>query len=158
MTSRYSSGGGGNRFQVRVGTHADGRASKLNLQITTQLAFTENDDKSIKIIRKAWDTFHQPNFDPAQSRNGVAIGLNNARVDKYYQSILAWATHSTDGDDFIERINKRGFSRQDRRTFETMDESINSSIAPGTSRQVQESLALSNHQRFSTKSVLATCA
>jgi hypothetical protein len=99
MTSRYSSGGGGNRFQVRVGTHADGRASKLNRQITTQLAFTENDDKSIKIIRKAWDTFRQPNFDPAQSRNGVAIGLNNARVDKYYQSILAWATHSTDGDD-----------------------------------------------------------
>ena len=158
MTSRYSSGGGGNRFQVRVGTYADGRASKLILPVTTQLAFTENDDKSIKIIRKVWDTFRQPDFDPAQSQNGVAIGLNNARVDKYYQSILVWATHSTNGDDFIEHINKRGFSRQDRRTFEPMDESIRSSMAPGTSRQVQESLAFRNHQRFSTNSVLATCA
>ncbi len=102
---------------IVIGIQADGRASKLNLQITNQLSFTENDDKWTDILRKAWDTFSRPDFDSALHRNGVAVGVYNARVDKYYQSILAWATHSTGGDDFIERINKEDFSHQDRKNF-----------------------------------------
>ena len=104
---------------VVFGTQADGRITKLNLQITTQLSFTESDEKWIEIIHKAWDTFSHPAFDSVQHRNGVAIGVYNARVDKYYQSILAWATHSTGGDDFMERINRGDFSHKDRKAFVT---------------------------------------
>jgi hypothetical protein len=104
---------------IVIGTQADGRITKLDLQITTQLSFTENDEKWIEIIQKAWDTFSQPDFDPALHRNGVAIGVYSARADKYYQSILTWAAYSTSGDDFIERINKEDFSHKDRKAFVT---------------------------------------
>jgi hypothetical protein len=50
-------------------------------------------------------------------RIGVGIGTYIARVDQHYQSILTWATYSTDGQHFRERIEKGDYSHKDKLAF-----------------------------------------
>lgn len=99
------------------GVHQDGRPTELDLQIKTKLTFTENDEEWIAVLKQAWDTFSKATFDPTVHRFGVAIATYNARVDQHYQSVLTWATHSTDGEYFRGRIEKTDYSHKDKQAF-----------------------------------------
>ena len=96
---------------------ADGRETRLDLQIKNKLTFTENDEEWVDTLQRAWDTFSKEKFDPALHRVGVGIGTYNARVDLHYQSVLKWASDSTDGKHFRERIEKGDFSHKDKQAF-----------------------------------------
>ena len=102
---------------VLRGVLQDGRETRLDIQIKTKLTFTDKDDEWIDVLQRAWDTFSRDTFDAAVRRIGVGIGAYNARVNQHYQSVLAWATHSTDGQHFRERIEKGDYSHQDKQTF-----------------------------------------
>jgi hypothetical protein len=99
------------------GTGSDGRATQLHLQVTNKLSFTENDEKWVDILQRAWDTFSKPGFDPVFQRIGVGLGTYNAKADRHYQSVLNWAVHSTDANHFSERIAQGDYSHEDKRSF-----------------------------------------
>src|SRR5258706_645998 len=99
------------------GVRQDGREIQLDLQIKNKLTFTENDAEWVDVLKRAWDTFSKNTFDPALRRIGVGIGAYNARVDRHYQSVLTWATYSTDGRHFRERIDKGDYSHKDKQAF-----------------------------------------
>ncbi len=95
----------------------NGRPTKLSLQVKSALTFTENDEEWVAVLGQAWATFTSDTFDVVRDRLGVAISSYNARADKYYQSVLNWATHSPSGQDFAQRIARKDFSHKDQRTF-----------------------------------------
>jgi hypothetical protein len=99
------------------GVRAGGRQTQLDLQIKNKLTFTENDAEWVDVLQRAWETFANGTFDPVLHRIGVGIGAYNARVDQHYQSVLTWATYSTDGRDFRERIEKGDYSHKDKQAF-----------------------------------------
>jgi hypothetical protein len=95
----------------------DGRETQLDLQIKNKLAFTESDEDWVDVLQRAWDTFSSKTFDRAVNRIGVGVGVYNARVDQHYQSVLTWASHSTDGQHFRKRIEKGDYSHKDKQAF-----------------------------------------
>jgi hypothetical protein len=102
---------------VVAGLLDDGRSTKLSLQVKSTLSFTENDSEWVAVLAQAWTTFNSATFEAAVHRLGVAISSYNARADKYYQSVLNWAAHSPDGDNFVQRISRPDFSHKDQRAF-----------------------------------------
>ena len=99
------------------GVRQNGRETQLDIQIKNQLTFTQNDPEWVDVLKQAWDTFAKGTFDPTLHRIGVGIGTYSARADQHYQSVLSWATYSTDGRDFRERIEKGDYSHKDKQTF-----------------------------------------
>ena len=95
----------------------DGSPTKLSLQVKSTLTFTEKDTEWIAVLAQAWTTYSSGAFDVAHDRIGVAISSYNTRTDKYYQSVLSWAVHSPNGQNFIQRITRKDFSHKDQRTF-----------------------------------------
>ncbi|MFN3233159.1 MAG: hypothetical protein ACE363_13535 [Alphaproteobacteria bacterium] len=102
---------------VVEGVLADGTTSKLSLQITNSLSFTQNDEKWTDVVGRAWDTFSQDQFDGACHRIGVGIGVYSAKADKHIQSVLKWARTSADAEAFFDRITKPDFSHTDKSAF-----------------------------------------
>lgn len=95
----------------------DGRPTKLSLQVKSTLTFTDKDSEWITVLGQAWATFTSGTFDAVRDKLGVAISSYNARADKYYQSVLNWAAHSPDGQNFVQRILRKDFSHKDQRAF-----------------------------------------
>jgi hypothetical protein len=100
-----------------IGVRNDGQATALHLQVKNRLTFTANDDEWLDVLHRAWDTVSGPAFDPIRHRVGVGIGTYNARVDQHYQSVLSWAEHSPDAQNFFERIARGDYSHQDKQAF-----------------------------------------
>ena len=101
---------------IITGLPDSGEEAKLHLQIKSNLRFTENDAEWVTIVQKAWDTFKSLSISD-NDRLGVAVSDYHAKVDKHYQAILNWAEDSVDGKNFLERIEKKDFSHEDKRTF-----------------------------------------
>ncbi|MGO6996796.1 hypothetical protein [Rhizobium leguminosarum] len=99
------------------GVGAHGEETKLHLQITNQLSFTEKDAKWRDIIQRAWKTFSLDDFDPVYQSVGVGIGKYNAAADGDYQPVLSWAQESIDGKHFLERVHKKNFSSTAKSAF-----------------------------------------
>jgi hypothetical protein len=102
---------------VADGAREDGRRTRLHLQVTNTLSFTANDDKWVDILKRAWDTFSNNDFDRSLHRIGAGIGTYSARADQHYQSVLSWAEHSTDAGHFFERIAQGDYSHADKQSF-----------------------------------------
>jgi hypothetical protein len=102
---------------VVLGTSADGNIAKLSLQVKSEIIFTAKDPEWIAVLHAAWDTFANRDFDTRRHRIGTAIANYNAKIDKYYQSVLNWATQSANADDFFGRITKKDFSHAEKRDF-----------------------------------------
>ena len=101
---------------IITGLLDSGEEAKLHLQIKSSLRFTENNAEWVTIVQKAWDTLKSPSTSD-NDRLGVAVSDYNAKVDKHYQAVLNWAEDSVDGENFLERIEKKDFSHKDKRTF-----------------------------------------
>ncbi len=102
---------------VIEGLFADGRATKLSLQVKSDVKFTSGDPQWVAVVKAAWDTFADPDFDTSCHHIGVAVANYDDKIDKYYQSVLTWATHSADAGDFFQRVEKRDFSHVEKRAF-----------------------------------------
>ena len=102
---------------VVTGTLANGQASKLSLQVKTDIAFSSSNADWQAVVAAAWDTCAAPGFDVGCHRIGVAIANYNANVDKYYQSVLTWAANSASGADFMGRIQTKDFAHAEKRVF-----------------------------------------
>jgi hypothetical protein len=102
---------------VVSGEFEDGRRAKLHLQIKSSIVFTEGNDEWADVLQQAWDTVSAEGFNPTTERVGIGISVYNAKVDRHYQSVLNWAAHSINGDDFVQRIKKKDFSHADREAF-----------------------------------------
>ncbi len=110
---------------IVAGIRSDGRPTSLDPQIKNRLTFTENDKEWFDVLQRAWDTFTKATFNSAVQRFGVGIGTYNGRVDQHYQAVLRWAEHSSNGNDFLERIQKADYSHNDRRGFvETVQKAL----------------------------------
>ncbi|HEU0120850.1 MAG TPA: hypothetical protein VFQ91_10020, partial [Bryobacteraceae bacterium] len=117
------------------GVHQDGRETQLDLQTKSKLTFTENDEEWIATLKQAWDTFSKTSFKPDVQRFGVGIATYNARVDQHYQSVLTWASHSTSGLHFRERIEKGDYSHRDKQTFVT---TVRNVIKQHAAREIED--------------------
>jgi hypothetical protein len=69
------------------GRLTDGTATRLDLQITTTLSFTEGDKKWQDIVPRAWDRFGQTNFNP-----------DFAPVSPDTQAVAIWAAMNSRGE------------------------------------------------------------
>ena len=59
------------------GVLIDGTATRLDLQITTTLSFTESDAKWNDVVPRARATFRQAGFDPRTRQLGIAFQPDN---------------------------------------------------------------------------------
>src|SRR5262245_41848884 len=63
----------------------DGTVTRLDLQITTTLSFTEGDDKWQDIVPRAWDTFRRTGFNPGTDRIGIAVSNTTTKLERSIQ-------------------------------------------------------------------------
>ncbi|MCL6741768.1 hypothetical protein LZ518_11585 [Sphingomonas sp. RB56-2] len=96
----------------------DGTPTRLDLQITTSLSFTESDDKWQDIIPRAWDTFRRTGFNAATDRIGVAVSQTTTKLERSIQPLLARARHAADASQFRQRLAAPTGSNNDQREFQ----------------------------------------
>ncbi|MDB5643623.1 MAG: hypothetical protein JWN07_2940 [Hyphomicrobiales bacterium] len=81
---------------VVEGRLPEGTPTRLDMQITTTLSFTESDDKWVDIVRRAWATFRRSGFNAATDRIGVAVSQTTTKLERSIQPLLARARHAAD--------------------------------------------------------------
>lgn len=94
-----------------------GKQTSLRLQVTNELAFTARNAKWREVVRNAWESFTNEEFDPSYDRVGVGIGVYSKTADDAYQTVLRWARESSDAADFAKRLGKEQFSNHEMREF-----------------------------------------
>ncbi|MBR0642917.1 NACHT domain-containing protein [Plastoroseomonas hellenica] len=96
----------------------DGTATRLDLQITTTLSFTESDDKWADIVRRAWATFRRTGFNTATDRIGVAVSQTTTKLERSIQPLLARTRHAADAGQYRKRLAAKNGSNNDQREFQ----------------------------------------
>ncbi|RWN26108.1 MAG: hypothetical protein EOR97_30065 [Mesorhizobium sp.] len=102
---------------VVEGRLPDGTATRLDLQITTTLSFTETDDKWVDIVRRAWATFKRTGFN-ATDRIGIAVSQTTTKLERSIQPLLARARHAADASQYQKRLAAKNGSSNDQREFQ----------------------------------------
>ncbi len=100
------------------GAFANGTATRLDLQITTTLSFTESDAKWNDIVPRAWATFRQTGFGAATSRIGVAVSQTTTKLERSIQPLLARARHAADAKQYRKRLAAADGANNDQREFQ----------------------------------------
>ena len=96
----------------------DGTPTRLDLQVTTTLSFTDSDDKWSDIARRAWATFRRTGFDVATDRIGVAISQTTTKLERSIQPLLSRARHAADAGQYRKRLSAPKGSNNDQREFQ----------------------------------------
>lgn len=99
------------------GPRPDGRDATLHLQAKKTLSFTKSDENWKEVVVAAWKTVSEKEYDLARDRVGAVIGTYSSLADKHYQSVLTWASESSDAASFIERIEQKDYSHEAKRAF-----------------------------------------
>lgn len=105
---------------VIEGILPDGTVTRLDLQITTTLSFTESDAKWQDIVPRAWDTFRRTGFNRATERIGIAISQTTTKLERSIQPLLARARHAADGSQYRKRLASPKGSNGDQREFQLL--------------------------------------
>lgn len=103
---------------VIEGCLPNGTATRLDLQITTSLSFTESDEKWKDIVGRAWNTFRRLGFNGATDRIGIAVSHTTTKLERSIQPLLARARHAADAGQYRKRLAARGGSNNDQREFQ----------------------------------------
>lgn len=103
---------------VIEGRMPDGTPTRLDLQITTTLSFTDSDDKWSDIVRRAWATFKRPGFKADTDRIGVAVSQTTTKLERSVQPLLARARHAADAGQYRKRLTAAKGSNNDQREFQ----------------------------------------
>ncbi|ESZ61981.1 hypothetical protein [Mesorhizobium sp. L103C131B0] len=107
---------------VVEGRLPDGTTTRLDLQITTALAFTEGDDKWVDTVRRGWATFRRTGFNTATDRIGVAVSQTTTKLERSIHPLLARARHAADASQYRKRLEAKKGSSPDQRDFQrTLD-------------------------------------
>ncbi|MGO7320188.1 hypothetical protein ACCS95_04260 [Rhizobium ruizarguesonis] len=96
----------------------DGTVTRLDLQITTTLSFTESDEKWQDVVPRAWDTFRQTDFDPSVRRIGIAVSQTTTKLERSVQPLLARARHAATPTDYRTRLAKPKGANSEQREFQ----------------------------------------
>ena len=99
------------------GPRADGKDASLHLQVKKTLSFTKSDEPWKDVVIAAWRTVNEQKYDLSKDRVGVVIGTYSSQADTHYQSVLTWAAESADAANFVERIEKKDYSHEAKRSF-----------------------------------------
>jgi hypothetical protein len=90
-----------------------GRKAKLLAQIKHGVRITENDPTFSDVIRAAWADFQSPEiFDPMSDVIALISGPLSANDVENTRTILEWARHTENADDFFTQVNLAKFSSE----------------------------------------------
>jgi hypothetical protein len=103
---------------VIEGRTPEGSPTRLDLQITTTLSFTDSDNKWSDIVRRAWATFKRPGFNADTDRIGVAVSQTTTKLERSVQPLLARARHAWDAGQYRKRLTAAKGSNNDQREFQ----------------------------------------
>ena len=103
---------------VVEGRLPDGTSTRLDLQITTTLSFTNSDDKWSDIVPRAWATFKRTGFNAATDRIGIAVSQTTTKLERSVQPLLARARHAVDASQFQKRLTATKGSNNEQREFQ----------------------------------------
>jgi len=116
---------------VIEGVLPDGATTRLDLQITTTLSFTESDEKWRDIVGRAWETFRQPSFNRAARTLGVAVSHTTTKLERSVQPLLARARHAADPGQYRQRLETPNGSNADQREFQRVLDHEIRKVEPG---------------------------
>jgi hypothetical protein len=126
---------------VIEGQLPDGTPTRLDLQITTTLSFTESDDKWQDVVPRAWDTFRRVGFNPATQRIGIAVSQTTTKLERSVQPLLARARHAADGSQYRKRLAAPKGSNDDQREFQRiLDELVKAKDTTATDDEIVDFL------------------
>ncbi len=115
----------------------DGTPTRLDLQVTTTLSFTDSDDKWADIVPRAWATFRRTGFNPDTDRIGVAVSQTTTKLERSVQPLLARARHAADAAQYRKRLAVANGSNKDQREFQRiLDELIREREATATDADI----------------------
>lgn len=107
-----------------VVTSTDGNKDrKLALQIKHTITFSDakSNTEFKKVIKDCWDTFNNTfngevewKFNPETDRIGIGIGVYQTIIDNHLRIILEWARTSISADEFLEKVNLKSFSSDEK--------------------------------------------
>ena len=100
------------------GSLHDGTRTRLDLQVTTTLSFTESDDKWTDIVQRAWSTFRRTGFNPDTDRIGVAVSQTTTKLERSIQPLLARARHAANAVQYRKRLTATKGANADQRGFQ----------------------------------------
>lgn len=96
----------------------DGTSTRLDLQVTTTLSFTESDDKWTDIVPRAWSTFRRTGFNADTDRIGVGVSQTTTKLERSVQPLLARARHAVDAGQYRKRLAVTNGSNKEQREFQ----------------------------------------
>lgn len=96
----------------------DGTSTRLDLQVTTTLSFTESDDKWTDIVPRAWSTFRRTGFNANTDRIGVGVSQTTTKLERSVQPLLARARHAVDAGQYRKRLAVTNGSNNEQREFQ----------------------------------------
>ena len=100
------------------GALTDGTTTRLDVQITTTLSFTESDEKWKDIVPRAWRTYRQEGFDVGTRRVGIAVSQTTTKLERSIQPLLARARHAADAKQYRQRLAAKNGANSDQREFQ----------------------------------------
>lgn len=122
---------------VVEGRLPDGTATRLDLQITTTLSFTESDEKWQDVVPRAWDTFRRTGFDAATDRIGIAVSQTTTKLERSIQPLLARARHAPDAGQYRKRLAApKGSSKEQREFQRILDALVKDKDAAATDDEI----------------------
>lgn len=115
----------------------DGTPTRLDLQVTTTLSFTESDDKWADIVPRAWATFRRSGFNADTDRIGVAVSQTTTKLERSVQPLLARARHAADASQYRKRLAVTNGSNKEQREFQRiLDELIRTQETTATDEDI----------------------
>jgi len=122
-------------FIVFTKDESTGQEAKLLAQIKRSITITEENDTFKEVIQAAWTDFNNPDI---FNKEADVFALITVISDTNLRTILDWARHSEDENEFLYKVGKGKFSSEKKqnilKAFRTQLQNAN------------EGLALSDHQ------------
>lgn len=103
-------------FIVFTEDFSTGKKAKLLSQIKHTISITESNNVFSEVIQAAWDDFNDPNIFSLEI-DAIALITSSLSTTDYnnVRTILEWARHSENENEFLFKINKDNFSSDAKR-------------------------------------------
>ena len=117
-------------FIVFTKDESTGQEAKLLAQIKRSITITEENDTFKEVLQAAWTDFNNPDI---FNKEMDAFALITAISDTNLRTILDWARHSEDENEFLYKISKEKFSSERKqkilKAFRTQLQNANGGLA-----------------------------
>ncbi len=117
-------------FIVFTKDESTGQEAKLLAQIKRSITITEENDTFKEVIQAAWTDFNNPDI---FNKEADVFGLITVISDTNLRTILDWARHSEDENEFLYKVGKGKFSSERKqnllKAFRTQLQNANGGLA-----------------------------